>query len=79
MHRADHARIERPHDVLDGDRRGFARSDGCANERLLAGSGLPGAVARREVPRGWRHDLIVENAPLPDFEPMAERAARGFD
>ena len=52
---------------------------GRADQRLFSAPGLAATVARREVPGGGRDDLVVVDAAAADGQPVAERAARGFD
>ena len=51
----------------------------CADKGLLASAGLSLRVARRKTPGCRRDDLIVEDAPLADLQPMAKRSSRGLD
>ena len=65
--------------MLDGDRRRLAFS-------LLGRQHAPARKRRAflqrlgvQIPARRRNDLIVEDAPLSNFEPMAEYPARSFD
>ena len=65
--------------MLDRDGRRFTFLYRCADKGLLASAGLSLRVAGRKIPGCGRNDLIVENAPLTDFQPMAKRPARSLD
>ena len=74
MHRAHHARIERTHDVLHRDGRGFALLHGGTHQCGLQRAGRACAVTRGEVPAGGRNDLIARNAPAANGQPMPQAA-----
>src|SRR5579863_3191428 len=58
--------------LLDvGDRR--------ADQRLLEGRALLMRVARRAVPGGRHHELVVVDLAVLDLDPVRERAARSFN
>ena len=63
LHRKRHARVA------------HTQPDECLLER----AGHTGAVARREIPRRRRDDLVAGDAPLADRQPVPEAATRGFE
>ena len=74
MHRANHAWIEGSYNMLDRNGRRFTFLYGSADKGLLASAGHTSRVARRKIPGCRRDDLIVEDAPLADLQPMVEVA-----
>ena len=79
MRRADHAGIERAHDMLDRRRLGPGLADLDADKRLFQRTGNARRIARRKIPGGRRDDLIALDQTFFDADPMTERPARRFD
>src|SRR5579863_9971406 len=51
----------------------------CSNQRRFKRRVLLFGVARRAVPSGRNHQLIVLDLAVLDLDPVSKRAARGFD
>ena len=79
MRGADHAGVERAHDVLDRGGLGARRADLDADQSLFQRAGNALRVARRKIPGRRGDDLVALDQAFFHAQPMAERAARRLD
>src|ERR1035437_10138719 len=75
MHGAGQARVKGMDGAKDLDR--FVDlSHRSADQRLLKGRTLALGVARRAVPSGWHHELLIFDGAVVDLDPVRQRSSR---